>query len=47
VGFGELQVGLGGLLRCIHGIWGFLFFFGGDPVLVRGVFDVFWCLHWV
>ena len=26
---------------------GFSFFFGGDPVLVWGVFDVFWGLHWV
>ena len=25
---------------------GFSFIFGGDPVLVWGVFDVFWGLHW-
>ena len=47
MGFGEHRVGLGGLLGWIHGIWGFLLFFGGDPVLVWGVFDVFWGLRWV
>ena len=26
---------------------GFSFIFGGDPVLVWVVFDVFWGLHWV
>jgi hypothetical protein len=26
---------------------GFSFVFGFDPVLVWGVFDVFWGLHWV
>jgi len=26
---------------------GFSFIFGGDPLLVCGVFDVFWRLHWV
>jgi len=31
------------------GLWllGFSFVFGFDPVLVWGVFDVFWCLRWV
>ena len=28
MGFGEHRVGLGGLLVWIHGIWGFLLFFG-------------------
>ena len=27
--------------------FGVFFRFGGDPVLVSCVFDVFWCLHWV
>jgi len=28
-------------------ILGFSFIFGGDPLLVWGVFDVFWGLHWL
>ena len=28
-------------------VLGFSFVSGGDPVLVWGVFDVFWGLHWV
>jgi len=47
VGFGELRVGLGGLLRWIYGFWGISFSFGDDPVLFKALFDVFWCLHWV
>jgi len=27
--------------------FGFFFRFGGDPVLVWGVFDVFWGVRWV
>jgi len=45
VGFGELQVGLGGLLGWIYGFWGFLSFFGFDPVLFGALFDVFWGLR--
>ena len=44
--FVEHQVGLG----CFWGgsmVLGFSFIFGGDPVLVWGVFYVFWGLHWV
>jgi len=47
VGFGEHRVGLGGLLGWIYGFWGFSFVFGFDPVLVWGVFDVFWGVRWV
>ena len=47
MGFGEHQVGLRGLLGWIYGFWSFLSFFRNDPVLVWGVFDVFWGLHWV
>jgi len=45
VGFIEYRVGLGGLFGWIHGIWGFLLFFGFDPVLFGALFDVFWGLH--
>jgi len=46
VGFGELRVGLGGLLGVYLWLLFFSFVFGFDPVLVWGVFYVFWCLHW-
>jgi len=49
VGFGEPRVGLGGFLGWMVdlSILGFSFIFGGDPLLVWGVFDVFWGLHWL
>jgi len=40
VGFGELQVGLGGLLGCIYGFWCFLSFLG----LILFLFGVFICV---
>jgi len=47
VGFGELRVGLGGLLGVYLWLLVFSLIFGFDPVLVWGVFDVFCGLHWV
>ena len=46
MGFGEHQVGLG-CFWCGSMAFGFFFRFGGDPVLVWGVFDVFWGLRCV
>ena len=47
MGFGEHRVGLGGLLGVDLWLLGFSFVFGGDPVLVWDVFDVFWGVPWV
>jgi len=47
VGFGEHQVGLGGLLGWIFGFWVFLSVLGVDPVLFGAIFDVFWGLRCV
>ena len=40
MGFGEHQVGLGGLLGWIYGFWGFLSFWG----LILFLFGVFICV---
>ena len=55
--FGEFRSVLGVILSFLWqfltcfgvDLWllGFSFVFGFDPVLVCGVFDVFWGLHWV
>jgi len=35
------------LSRWIYVFWGISFSFGGDPVLIGALFDVFWGLRWV
>ena len=47
MGFGDLRVGLGGLLGVYLWLLFFSFVFGGGPVLVWAVCDVFWGLRLV